>query len=62
MTSAGPSPEPVGTDDVQPVADLSRASLPTEATMRRRHNLLVQAIRFISFNLRILRMTGRGHG
>lgn len=61
MTPTSPSPKPVRTDEVQPVADLSRAPLPTAATLRRRSNPLFQLPRFIAFNLRILRMAGKGH-
>lgn len=61
MTPSSPSPEPVRADGVQPVADLSGAPLPTSATLRRRRNPLVQMTRFIAFNLRILRMVGKGH-
>lgn len=49
-----------GVDD-QPVADLSRAPLPTRRTLRRRRSLPAQALRFLSFNLRIMRMVVKGH-
>ncbi|CAN5288507.1 hypothetical protein BH09ACT10_BH09ACT10_28480 [soil metagenome] len=61
MTPTSPTPKPVQTDDVQPVADLTKAPLPTAATLRRRSSLLFQLTRFIAFNLRILRMAGKGH-
>lgn len=44
-----------------PVADLSRAPLPTEGTQRKRRSLPRQAIRFALFNLRMIRMTLKGH-
>jgi hypothetical protein len=50
---------PVVTTD-QPVADLSRAPLPTERTLRARQNLVVQAGRFAFFNARILRLVLKG--
>lgn len=49
-----------GVDD-QPVADLSGAPLPTRGTLRRRRSLPAQALRFVSFNLRIMRMVVKGH-
>ncbi len=46
----------------QPTADLSRAPLPTEATLRRRRNLAFQLSRFAVFNARIMRMVSKsGH-
>jgi hypothetical protein len=47
--------------DDQPIADLSRAPLPSASTLRRRRSLPVQALRFVAFNGRILRMVVRGH-
>jgi len=44
----------------QPTADLSRAPLPTAATLRRRRNLPVQLTRFAVFNTRIMRMVAKG--
>ncbi|HYF71767.1 MAG TPA: hypothetical protein VD864_03045 [Nocardioides sp.] len=41
---------------VQPVADLSGAPLPTARTLRRRRSLPTQLVRFVVFNLRIVRM------
>ncbi len=45
----------------QPVADLSRAPLPTASTLRKRRSLPLQAVRFVAFNARILRMVLKGH-
>lgn len=63
MTPTSPTPDPTAMriDDIQPVADLSRAPLPTAATLRRRTSLVFQLGRFIAFNLRILRMAAKGH-
>lgn len=45
----------------QPVADLSRAPLPTAQTLRRRRNLAYQSTRFVAFNTRIMRMVVSAH-
>ena len=45
----------------EPIADLSSAPLPTEKTLRARQNLLGQFMRFIAFDLRIMRMVVKGH-
>lgn len=46
----------------QPVADLSTAPLPTARTLRARRSLPKQLFRFVSFNLRIIRIVlGGGH-
>ncbi|MDO5723915.1 MAG: hypothetical protein Q4P33_05900 [Flaviflexus sp.] len=42
-------------------ADLSRAPLPTEATLKRRRSVPYQAMRFASFNLRMMRIVLKGH-
>jgi len=44
----------------QPTADLSRAPLPTAATLRRRRSLPFQLARFAVFNARIMRMVSKG--
>lgn len=44
-----------------PVADLSKAPLPTARTLKRRRNLGLQTLRFLAFNRRILRMVAKGH-
>lgn len=61
MTPSRNSPDPTPVDAIQPVADLSRAPLPTAATLRRRKSLIYQLTRFIAFNARILRMAAKGH-
>lgn len=61
MTPTRPSSDPVPADDTQPVADLSRAPLPTAATLRRRNSVVFQLTRFAAFNLRILRIAAKGH-
>ncbi len=43
-----------------PVADLSRAPLPTEAMQRYRRNPVVQTWKFAVFNARIMRMVLKG--
>lgn len=58
--NAVPSPPRSGVDD-QPVADLTGAPLPTRGTLRRRRSLPAQSLRFLSFNLRIMRMVVKGH-
>lgn len=50
----------VSVDD-QPIADLTRAPLPTPQTLRRRRSLPMQFSRFLSFNSRIMRMVIKGH-
>jgi hypothetical protein len=65
MTMANPAPAPGSRPPTsahdQPVADLSRAPLPTARTLRRRQNLAYQATRFVAFNTRIMRMVVSGH-
>lgn len=55
------APVPVSANGIQPVADLSKAPLPTAGTLRRRKSVIYQLTRFIAFNLRILRMAAKGH-
>jgi hypothetical protein len=43
------------------VADLSRAPLPTAATLRKRRSLPLQLARFAVFNVRMIRMVLKGH-
>ncbi len=43
-----------------PVADLSKAPLPTENTQRYRRNPVVQTWKFAVFNARIMRMVLKG--
>ena len=47
-------------DREQPVADLSKAPLPTASTLRRRRNIPYQLARFAVFNARIMRMVLKG--
>lgn len=44
-----------------PVADLSKAPLPSKETLRARQGLLGQLGRFVAFDLRIMRMVAKGH-
>ena len=55
----GPHHDPIAAEP-QPLADLSKAPLPTEKTLRRRRSLPYQLTRFVSFNARIMRMVLRG--
>ncbi len=61
MTKTQPGiPTPGTMVSDQPTADLSRAPLPTAATLRRRRSLPFQLIRFAVFNTRIMRMVAKG--
>lgn len=40
---------------------IAMAPLPTARTLRRRNNVVVQAVRFVAINGRIMRMVLRGH-
>ena len=44
-----------------PIADLSKAPLPTGRTLKMRQSLPFQFTRFLSFNARIMRMVVKGH-
>ena len=44
-----------------PIADLSKAPLPTAKTLKMRQSLPFQFTRFLSFNGRIMRMVVKGH-
>ncbi len=43
------------------LADLSRSPMPTRRTLARRKNVVLQFFRFVSFDLRILRMVSKAH-
>lgn len=43
------------------VADLSKAPLPTAATLRKRQSIPLQLTRFAAYNARIMRMVLKGH-
>ncbi len=45
----------------EPIADLSRAPLPTQKVLKARQGLFNQAIKFAGFNLMIMRMVMKGH-
>ncbi len=51
--------EPAGGGD--PIVDLSKAPLPTTKTLRTRRNVPFQFLRFVAFDLRIMRMVIKGH-
>lgn len=44
-----------------PIADLSGAPLPTKKTLRSRMNIPAQLVKFVGFDLRIMRMVLKGH-
>jgi len=44
-----------------PIADLSKAPLPTARTLKARQNIFGQFLRFVAFDLRIMRMVIKGH-
>lgn len=43
------------------VADLSKAPLPTEKTLKARKNLFLQFFKFVAFSATIMRMVIKGH-
>ena len=47
--------------DGNPIADLSGSPLPTEKTLKMRKNLPFQFMKFLAFDLRIMRMVMKGH-
>jgi hypothetical protein len=53
------TPEPAAPSGT--AADLSKSPLPTARTLRRRQSLPFQFARFVSFDLRIMRMVAKGH-
>lgn len=64
--TATPNPRPdttpqLTTPEGSTSADLSKAPLPTTATLRKRRSLPVQAVRFVVFNARMMRMVLKGH-
>lgn len=58
------TPQTRGTTVAGPFADeaIASAPLPTERTLRRRRNVLVQVVRFVAINLKMIRVIARGHG
>ena len=61
MTPTSPSfPGPVPGGD-QPVADLSKAPMPTAKTLKMRRSIPFQLTRFALFNVRIMKMVAKGH-
>ncbi len=57
MTDKTPAPPAPG----GPVADLSKAPLPTDDTLRKRQSIPLQLVRFAAYNVRIMRMVVKGH-
>jgi hypothetical protein len=49
------------TPGAEPIADLSKAPLPTARTLKARRNVGLQFLKFLSFNSRIMRMVIKGH-
>jgi hypothetical protein len=47
-------------DDGPPFADLSKAPLPTEKTLRMRKNPAVQLVRYAVFNARMMKILLKG--
>nr|NLI51696.1 hypothetical protein [Propionibacterium sp.] len=45
----------------QPLLDVSTAPLPTQRTLKMRRNIPFQLVRFVAFDLRIMRMVLKGH-
>lgn len=41
---------------------IASAPLPTSKTLRRRRNLVIQFVRFVAINLKMMRVIARGHG
>lgn len=48
--------------DLRTAECIADAPLPTQATLRMRQNLLIQFWRFVSINLKMVRIIFRGHG
>lgn len=61
MTTDVLTPAPAQELTGGPVADLSNAPLPTAATLRMRQCIPVQFVKFVGFDLRIMRMVLKGH-
>lgn len=40
---------------------IAQAPLPTDRTLRRRNSLVIQTVRFLALNGRIMRMVRHGH-
>ena len=60
-SAAGERPHQLATPPGATSADLSKAPLPTAATLRKRKSLPLQLTRFAAFNARIVRMVLKGH-
>lgn len=55
------SRNPMSENASAPIADLSKAPLPTQAMLRKRRSIPIQITRFAVFNARIMRMVLKGH-
>jgi hypothetical protein len=51
----------MGHETFSPSLDLSTAPVPTDRTLRRRQSLPVQALRFVAFAVRLVRMVLKRH-
>lgn len=61
MSENNTQPAQSGDNGEDLVKDVSKAPLPTEHVLKRRHNLGYQFGRFVAFDLRIMRMVFKGH-
>lgn len=59
--TASPSFQQTVPDADQPIADLSKAPLPTDKTLQMRRSIPLQLTRFAVFNARIMKMVLKGH-
>ncbi len=57
--SSSPLPDDAGFQESDRA--IAAAPLPTDRTIRARQNLLVQAVRFVILNIRIMRMVLKGN-
>ena len=55
MKSSAPTFNTVRSDCDLPVVDLGAAPLPTKKTLKRRASVPAQLLRFVSYNVRIMR-------
>ena len=59
--AADPGVSDMGHETFSPSLDLSTAPVPTDRTLRRRQSLPVQALRFVAFAVRLVRMVLKRH-
>lgn len=58
---SNPVSDPTSDHAPDPVADLSKAPMPTADMLRKRQSVPLQLTRFAVFNARIMRMVLKGH-